>query len=102
MQNIISEIEAGNAVLIDVRTKEEFDMEHALEALNWDVYNETKLPNISKDKKVYLYCRSGGRAERAKQTFLQSGFTIVENIGGLIHWKEAGGEVQADNQKIQY
>ena len=44
--------------------------------------NEGSLPEIPKNSKVEVYCRSGGRAEMAKQILMQNGFKDVENIGG--------------------
>ena len=72
------------AILIDVRTPEEFSQGHYKGAINFDL-NLTmrgKLPNISKDAKVEVYCRSGGRAEAAKQILNSAGFNDAENIGG--------------------
>lgn len=71
-------------ILIDVRTPEEFSAGHYDGAINFELslMNEGSLPEIPKNSKVEVYCRSGGRAEMAKQILMQNGFKDVENIGG--------------------
>uniref|UniRef100_UPI0035A0AA6C rhodanese-like domain-containing protein n=1 Tax=Neisseria dentiae TaxID=194197 RepID=UPI0035A0AA6C len=36
-----------------------------------------------KAETVYIYCRSGNRAESARKTLLSMGYTDVKNLGGL-------------------
>ncbi len=71
--------------LIDVRTKEEFEEEAVAGAVNLPVEHimEGKMPEVPKDTEIGLYCRSGGRAGRAKTLLIQNGFTNITNIGGL-------------------
>jgi phage shock protein E len=44
-----------------------------------------KIPSAANNKyqKIYLYCRSGTRAGKAKTMLENIGYTNVENIGGL-------------------
>ena len=37
----------------------------------------------NKNQTIYLYCRSGGRASKAKKTLERMGFTHVRNVGGI-------------------
>lgn len=76
--------------LIDVRTKEEFDEEAVPGAVNIDISDmvEGRLPEVSKDTEIGLYCRSGGRAGRAKTLLIKNGFTNVTNLGGIEDAKE--------------
>ncbi|NCN52993.1 rhodanese-like domain-containing protein [Candidatus Wolfebacteria bacterium] len=93
---IAKEIQLGKAVLLDVRTKEELDDEgYAENATHFNItrMENGELPNISKEIKVYIYCRSGGRAERVKNILLDNGFANVINIGGLSDWIKCGGKV---------
>lgn len=71
--------------LIDVRTKEEFEEGAAEGAVNIDIADmmEGKMPELPKDAEIGLYCRSGGRAGRAKTLLIKNGFTNVTNLGGL-------------------
>ena len=74
-----------NYILIDVRSPEEFTSGHAEGAINFDVQRlmKGKMPDLAKNVKLKLYCRSGGRAELAKNILEQHGFSDVENLGGL-------------------
>ncbi len=71
--------------LIDVRTKEEFDMQHADGADNFPLQDMMagKMPNYSYDAEIQVYCRSGNRSEIAKNLMIQNGFTNVTNAGGI-------------------
>lgn len=76
------------SLLIDVRTKEEFEEHHASSALNISVDEICDgklgiLEGIPKDTKINLYCRSGKRSEKAKEALIFLGFTDVTNLGGL-------------------
>lgn len=78
-------------MLIDVRTKQEFDLSHADGAVNIPL-NEIEngiLPECALNDKVELYCRSGGRSERAKTILQNQGFTNVTNLGGLSNLKQS-------------
>jgi phage shock protein E len=75
-------------LLIDVRTKEEFEEHHAPGAVNVPVDEicEGKLgilEGTSKSTPINLYCRSGNRSETAKEALGLLGFTNVTNLGGL-------------------
>jgi len=72
-------------IWIDVRTQEEFDSGHLEEAFH--IPHEQIAGRISeltnnKDATIHLYCRSGGRAGRAKKTLKELGFLNVHNDGG--------------------
>ena len=77
-------IEQG-ALLVDVRTKAEFDAGHLEGALHIP-YTEVadRLPELGTDKSraVVLYCQKGGRAGKAEKTLSAQGFTSLYNAGG--------------------
>ncbi len=76
-------IEAG-AVIIDVRTPEEFRDGAYPGARNIPVGTlGARLGEIPKDKPVVLYCASGARSASAARTMKQAGFADVINAGGL-------------------
>ncbi len=72
-------------VYIDVRTDEEYNEKHKPGAIhhNIELMMDGKFPDLEKDTPVVLYCRSGGRAGRAKTLMQNAGFTNVTNGGGL-------------------
>jgi len=93
---ILSSVNNNSAVLLDVRTIEERESDgYAVNSTHFDVglLRNGELPEIDQDVSVYVYCRSGGRAEEAKEILESNGFTDVTNIGGLTDWIEAGGEI---------
>lgn len=85
----------NTGIWIDVRTAEEFNAGHLKNALN--VPNEdiaTRIAEIAPDKSqaINLYCRSGRRAEEARQTLLNMGYTNVTNHGGYEDLRQRGFE----------
>jgi phage shock protein E len=81
---------AQGALVIDVRTAEEFAAGHLEGALNipYDVI-ATKLDTIGPDKQrsVVVYCRSGRRSGIAQQTLKSHGYTNVVNGGAFTDLK---------------
>ncbi|MBQ2281741.1 MAG: rhodanese-like domain-containing protein [Kiritimatiellae bacterium] len=76
----------NNAILIDVRSEEEFAAGHIDGAINipYDVIDE-KIEEISSDKTkpLYLYCRSGRRVGLAIDALQPMGYTNLHNLGGF-------------------
>lgn len=81
-------------VILDVRTKEEFDEGHIANAININVESDTFLSEIAKlDKsKTYaVYCRSGRRSADAVAKMSNEEFISLANLnGGVIDWANAG------------
>lgn len=94
-QTAITDVDAGDATLIDVRTQEEWDEGHAPQAQRFELarLEAGELPDVPKDAKIYVYCRTGNRAGTAVTILEQAGYTDVTNIGGLDDWQAAGGDV---------
>ena len=77
------------AVLLDVRTPEEFAERHIPGAIN--IPNETisteeipELPN--KDQLILVYCRSGNRSKQASEKLAALGYTNIVEFGGINDW----------------
>ena len=78
-------IENG-ALLIDVRTKEEFDAGHLDGAINISWNDNKALADAigeHKDRPVVVYCRSGNRSGKSKVALDASGYTHVFNGTGF-------------------
>lgn len=75
---------AGNETLIlDVRTKEEFDAGHIDKAVNIPLDDlRDRLPDFPKDNPVYVYCAVGLRGYVASRILTQNGFSVVCNLSG--------------------
>lgn len=80
-------INANSAVILDVRTPDEFTSGHINNAVNIDFYAadfKTKLDALDKSKPYAVYCRSGNRSAQAVTIMKQLGFkNIVELKGGI-------------------
>lgn len=76
-------------ILIDVRTKEEFDNDHISGAIHHDIMNmmEEKFPSVSHDEEIHLYCESGNRSMMAKSMMESVGFTNIIDEGGINNLK---------------
>ncbi len=98
MKDIRKEVAEGKITLLDVRTDDEWRIEHATGAMHIDVsqLDAGVLPSIPKDQPIYTYCLAGGRAGRACDVLRTKGFTHVENLGGLKEWKNMGGETTSE------
>ncbi|GAA4355255.1 rhodanese-like domain-containing protein [Kangiella marina] len=74
--------ELDNAVVMDVRTQQEFDAGHYPQATHIpydDISDRASELSFAKDDLVVVYCRSGNRAGKAKATLNQLGYTNVIN-----------------------
>lgn len=93
------------AAVIDVRTPVEFDEVHVAQACSapLDSLSPQALAaagTVSKDKPVYLLCRSGARATKAAEKFDREGFDAVVVEGGTLAWIEAGLPVRRGTVKV--
>lgn len=78
----------GGGTLVDVRTPEEFAAGHLDGAINIPIDDlETRKSELSKDKDLVLYCRSGGRSAKAKALLEKAGYARVFNLGAMSNWK---------------
>lgn len=80
-----------NAVIVDVRTPEEWNEGIIENALTSNIFDDANflgfLEGLDKDKEYFMYCRSGGRSGRACMMMDQMGFKTTYNlIGGMMSW----------------
>ncbi len=74
----------SGAVIVDVRTPEEFRDGAYPGAKNIPLSDlGRRLGEIPKDKPVVLYCASGARSSSAARAMKQAGYADVINAGGL-------------------
>lgn len=81
----------GNAQLIDVRTREEFQQGHISKAKNINIQNAglfaQEAGKLKKDQPVYVYCRSGARSRFATRKLRSMGFAQIYDLkGGYMAW----------------
>ena len=81
-----------NAVILDVRTPEEFETSRIPNSKNIDFYNPQnfmlEIEKLNKGNSYYVYCRTGVRSANSCQLMNELGFDKVYNlIGGIVEWK---------------
>lgn len=83
-------------LLIDVRTKAEFEDGHLPNALNIPVDElRARIGEIDRNKKIYTYCRAGLRGYLAQRILKQNGFNTIVNLsGGYQLWEICDRELQ--------
>lgn len=71
-------MEENDYVIIDVRTKEEYDEGHVVDAINipYDEINDTI--EIDKDKLIFVYCKSGNRSSIAYNNLTNLGYEVYD------------------------
>lgn len=76
--------------LVDVRTPEEYAKGHIGDAVNINVNAsdfEERISQMDKEAPIYLYCKKGGRSNRAVGILQDLGFeTIYDYSGGYDDW----------------
>jgi rhodanese-related sulfurtransferase len=92
-------MDASTALLIDVRTPEEFAEVRAAGAINIPLDQlSARMSEISpaEGATVYLICRSGARSGRATKALAAAGFAKPTNVaGGTLAWQAAGLPVES-------
>ena len=72
---------ATTPIIIDVRTPEEFESGHVESAMNIEWQDITSVENrINKDNRIFLYCRSGNRSQKATDILIDIGYKNVSNL----------------------
>ena len=80
-----------DAVVLDVRTEDEFNEGIIPNAVNIDINSGQQFVNaaeaLDQNKNYFVYCRSGMRSAKACEIMNQLGFKNAYNLsGGMIGW----------------
>lgn len=76
-------------VILDVRTREEFDQAHIPGAIlipNDQISAEAERVLMDKNQLILVYCRSGRRSKLAAEELVKLGYTNIKEFGGIIDW----------------
>ena len=73
------------AVLLDVRTPQEYREGHIPGSKNVPLQTIDKISSVADNKNIplFVYCYSGGRSRQAASVLQHMGYTNVQNIGGI-------------------
>lgn len=81
----------NGAVLIDVRTTDEFNREHITNAVNIPL-EQIDTIGYDKDTTIIVYCQTGIRSKEAVEKLSNMGYTNLYDLdGGLLNW---GGSLE--------
>ena len=96
--NMVNYVEAKEkiinegAILLDVRTQEEYDDGHIDGAvlLPLDSISEDSIKDVVDNNKtvIIVYCRSGNRRAQALEKLNDLGYENVYDLGAMSNWKE--------------
>ena len=77
--------ETRGAVLLDVRTRQEYSAGHIPGSVNIPLQEIASVPQkiSDMDTPVFVHCLSGGRSGQAAQYMCGIGYQNVKNIGGI-------------------
>ena len=77
--------ETENAVLLDVRTPQEYREGHIPGSKNVPLQTIDKISSVADNKNIplFVYCYSGGRSRQAVSMLRHMGYNNVQNIGGI-------------------
>ncbi len=81
--------EESGVVILDVRTKEEFDAGHIKGAVllpDAEVADKAAELLRDKDAPILIYCRTGRRSALAAKTLAGLGYTRIYDFGGIVDW----------------
>ena len=73
------------AVLLDVRTPDEYRQGHIPGSKNVPLQSISKVAGMidNKSTNIFVHCLSGARSRQAAAILKQMGYTNVKNIGGI-------------------
>lgn len=80
----------NSAILVDVRSSEEYDEKHISGSLSvpYDSIEKIEEEVPSKDKILIVYCSSGNRSKKAKEELKSMGYKTVYDMGSMVNWYE--------------
>lgn len=81
----------ADAVLLDVREREEWVAGHAPDAHHVPMSELTaRMADIPDAEPLYVVCRVGGRSARVVAYLAQQGLEVVNVEGGMLDWAARG------------
>ena len=99
LYEVFQNLKSGELIL-DVRTQQEFAAGHIPQSKNIPVDQVMKhVTELMQHNTIYIYCRSGGRADTAWRILDSMGIKNMVCIdeGGFPDWAEAGYPSQTGN-----
>jgi rhodanese-related sulfurtransferase len=85
------------AILLDVRTPEEYHAGHAPSAI-WIPLDEiaNRIGELDRNKAILAICRAGSRSQSAAEFLALQGYSTSNVTGGMSAWAAAGLDITTD------
>jgi rhodanese-related sulfurtransferase len=87
------QVDAGEAVLLDVREDDEWQAGHAPQAVHVRL-GELAPERLADDRPIVVVCRSGNRSAHATAALIAAGHRALNIRGGMRAWAAADHPVQ--------
>lgn len=87
------QVETGEAVLLDVREADEWQLGHGPQAVHVPL-GELAPARLADDPPIVVVCRSGNRSAHATAALIAAGLRARNITGGMRAWAAAGHPVQ--------
>lgn len=71
-------IEDDNYIIVDVRSEDEYNVSHLVDAINIPYDQISFGVNLDKDKTILVYCMSGNRSSIAYKTLDSLGYDVYD------------------------
>ncbi len=78
MSSLDKILKEDNYIIVDVRTKEEYDTSHVKDSINIPYDEIDENVELDKDKTILVYCKSGGRSNIAYNTLKDLGYDVMD------------------------
>lgn len=89
-----------DAVLLDVRQREEWEAGHAPMATLVPLAElPDHLDELPRDRLIVCACRSGGRSMRAATYLYENGFNVANLEGGMLAWYAEDLPLESDQDE---
>ena len=88
-QGVAQYQETPGAILLDVRTEQEYQEVHIPGSKNVPLQRLDKMDTLAENKNIplFVYCHSGSRSRQAVSLLQHMGYSNVQNIGGIAAYR---------------
>ncbi len=94
----LTKLQSDGVVVIDIRTKKEYDDGHIPGVIHIDFLSDGFLDQMKSqnmDEPIIIHCASGGRSGKASKKLIDAGFKqIYDYSGGFSDWKSKGLKIE--------
>ena len=109
LQVALGEVNAGTALLLDVREQKEWDEKHLAQAqlvpttqIKELPASHREIPGVPKAKRVYVHCAKGGRAKQVCKLMCEFGYDAVPLVCAFDHLAKQGFRLAKSTEEVQF